>query len=62
VIALAYIAGLVAIGIMAANPRVRFGWVLVLLVALMAFRLTQPVTLINGTDYLGKTTTQEGLH
>jgi hypothetical protein len=43
-LALVFSLGLIAVGILAANGRVPFGWVIVFLVALMALRITQPVT------------------
>jgi hypothetical protein len=57
---IAFFVALCALGILAANRRVRFRWLLLILLGLMAFRLTQPVTYVigePGTNYEGKTRT-----
>jgi hypothetical protein len=41
---IAFFIGLIACGMLAANQRVPLAWVVVLALALMGFRLTQPVT------------------
>ena len=41
---IAFLIGLIACGMLAANERVRFAWVVVLVLALIGFRLTQSVT------------------
>jgi uncharacterized membrane protein (DUF441 family) len=41
---IAFVIGLIACGMLAANERVRIAWVVVLVLALIGFRLTQPVT------------------
>ncbi|HEU0216394.1 MAG TPA: hypothetical protein VFQ90_07025 [Stellaceae bacterium] len=40
---IAFFIGLIACGVLAANERVRFAWVVVLVLALIGFRLTLPV-------------------
>ena len=40
---IAFFIGLIACGMLAANERVRFAWVVVLVLALIGFRLTLPV-------------------
>jgi hypothetical protein len=55
-----YVIAIVAFAIIAANTRIKFAWVVLLLAALMALRITQPVTYVvgePGTNYLGHTRT-----
>ena len=40
---IAFFIGLIAFAILAANPKVKFIWVVVVLALLMGFRATQPV-------------------
>ena len=42
-ILIAFVIGVIACGMLAANERVRFAWVVVLVLALIGVRLTQPV-------------------
>jgi hypothetical protein len=57
---IAFFVALCALGILAANRQVKMRWLLLLLAALIGFRLTQPVTYVigePGTNYEGKTRT-----